>query len=76
MPPDAPHAPIQQQLAWTDNDYKLWVHLENKEYPRDGSQGWHCAEVQHGVGSRANCSYIYRCAQFSQSLSGRPVPFT
>jgi hypothetical protein len=60
--PAAGDSPIQQQLAWTDNDYKLWVHLENNAKIRGESAPghWMCSQVKHGIGNRANCSYVYR----------------
>ena len=56
--PDKGDSPIQQQLAWTDNNFKLWVHLEHDG--RGAGTGWRCNSVKHGIGSRENCSYVYR----------------
>jgi hypothetical protein len=60
--PDEGDSPIQQQLAWTDNDHKLWVHLENRTM-RGAPQAWPaqiCRSVQHGIGPRDGCDYVYR----------------
>lgn len=66
--PDKGDSPIQQQLAWTDNDFKLWVHLESNAL-REGNGStaeWKCTAVQHGIGSRENCSYVYRLYNIAQ----------
>ena len=57
-------SPIQQQLAWTDDDYKLWVHLENRTAQSGsnvrGKKWWQCSSVNHGIGARDGCVYVYR----------------
>ena len=58
--PETGDSPIQQQLAWTDHDYKLWVHLENVTAQPGPKDWWVCNSVRHGTGSRNGCVYVYR----------------